>query len=132
MTKVLPHDEVYARLFASSIHGVGVVAIRDIKENTLIFQDDQDELIWVDKNQVEKLEPEIIQLYKDFAVIKEGKYGCPKNFNLLTPAWYLNEPKLGEEPNVKANDNYEFFACRDIKIGEELTVRYCTYSELPS
>ena len=128
----MPHDGVYARVFCSPIHGVGVVAIRDIKQNTLIFRGDDADLIWIERRHLENSPPEIKRLYDDFAVIQGDKYGCPANFNLLTPAWYLNEPKPGEEPNVRASENYEFFACRDIKNGEELTIRYCTYSDKPS
>jgi uncharacterized protein len=132
MAAKMPHDNVYVRLFPSPIHGVGVVAIKDIKKDTLIFQGDDDDLMWIDNRIIEHLGPEIKRLYDDFAVIHENKYGCPDNFNLLTPAWYLNEPKPGEEANVRANADYEFFALRDIKKGEELTVRYRTYSEKPS
>jgi SET domain-containing protein len=129
---MIPHEGVYARLFASPIHGVGVIAIRDIKEGTLIFREDDDDLIWIHKERVTHLPSELRRLYDDFCIIKGDQYGCPRNFNLLTPAWYLNEPKAGDKPNVRANENYEFFASRDIKAGEELTIRYCTYSELPS
>jgi hypothetical protein len=132
MAKRMPHHHVYARLFCSPIHGVGVVAIRDIKRDTLIFKGDEAELVWIDKKNIESLDPHIKRLYNDFSIIKQGKYGCPENFNLLTLAWYLNEPKQGEQPNVRANEDYEFLADRDIKKGEELTVRYCTYSEEPA
>lgn len=128
----MPHEGVYTRLYCSPIHGVGIVAIRDIKKNTLIFEGDDEDLIWIGKREIVNLPPEVRKLYDDFAVIKGDKYGCPANFNLLTPAWYLNEPKPGDEPNVGANQEYEFFALRDIRKGEELTVRYCTYSDEPS
>src|SRR5437667_4696863 len=105
----MPHDDVYARLFASPIHGVGVVAIRDIEMGTLIFCGDDGDLVWIDKSKIAHLSPEIKKLYDDFAVIREDKYGCPVNFNLLTPAWYLNEPAPGEEPNVRASEDYRFF-----------------------
>src|SRR6266851_3964320 len=129
MKNNLPHDGVYARLYCSPIHGVGVAAIRDIKKNTLIFKGDDADLVWLEKRQVIDLPINIRKLYDDFAVIKGDKYGCPANFNLLTPAWYLNEPKSGEEPNVTTNEEYEFFTLRYIREGEELTVRYCTYSD---
>jgi len=51
--------------------------------------------------------------------IKKGeKYGCPTNFNKLTPAWYLNH---SVNPNVATDNNYRFYALRNIKKGEELT-----------
>lgn len=64
-------------------------------------------------------------------MIKGGRYECPPTFNRLTVAWYLNEPRKGEGPNVRCNDSYDFFALRDISAGEELTVDYCKYIESP-
>ena len=32
-------------------------------------------------------------------------------------------------PNLAADDDYKFYAIRNIKLGEELTVDYTTYSE---
>jgi len=44
----------------------------------------------------------------------------------------LNEPRQGEKPNVYCDPKtYQFFALRDIRAGEELTVNYSTYSEQP-
>ncbi len=57
---------------------------------------------------------------------EDGHYGCPKNFNQLTPSWYLNH---SDHPNVAFDSNDEFFALRDIRANEELTVDYSTYSE---
>jgi len=73
------------------------------------------------------LPKEIKKLYTDFGVLKDGRYGCPPCFNQLTPAWYLNNSK--KTPNVRCDANYDFFALRDIKAGEELTAHYSKYSE---
>lgn len=58
--------------------------------------------------------------------MKDNKYGCPKNFNQLTIAWYLNN---STDPNVGCDSNYNFFALRNIKKGEEITADYSTYSD---
>ena len=128
----LPHQGVYTRLGASDIHGVGVFAIKDIKKNTPIFGNDDEDLVWIEKEKLVGLPVEIQRLYDDFAVIKNGKYGCPQNFNRLTVSWYLNQPNASDEPNVRCSEEYEFFARRDIKKEEELTVLYRTYSESPT
>jgi hypothetical protein len=44
-------------------------------------------------------------------------------------SWYINRPKAGERPNVYCNADYDFFALRNIKAGEELTADYSTYSD---
>ena len=53
--------------------------------------------------------------------------GALPSFNQLTPGMVL-EP-LKNNPNVRCDDNYDFFALRDIKKGEELTADYSKYSE---
>jgi hypothetical protein len=127
----LPHDNVYTRLQCSPIHGVGVFAICDIPKGTKIFHNDDSEIVWVDKAKIvnTKTDLELKRLYNDFCVLKKGKLGCPKNFNMLTVGWYINESK--ENPNVRCDDNYDFIAIRDIKKGEELTSDYSTYSKHP-
>ena len=125
----LPHTECFTRLQPSPIHGVGVFAIRDIPEGTNIFSDDTSEMEWIDANNVAQTNGEIRRLYSDFCIRRKGKYGCPKGFNNLTVSWYLNEPIPGHPPSVICRGDHDFFAARDIKAGEELTVDYATYSE---
>jgi len=128
----LPHKNALTRLRPSKVHrgGVGVFAICNIKQNSPIFGDDDDNMVWVNRKNITRLAKPLRELYDDFAVIKNKgtKYGCPRNFNLLTLSWYLNESK---NPNVRCDKDYKFFALRDIKAGEELTVDYSAYSESP-
>ncbi|HEV2198653.1 MAG TPA: FRG domain-containing protein [Bryobacteraceae bacterium] len=126
-----PHANVYTRLRPSSIHGVGVFAIRRIGKGTRLFLGDNDEMHWIKPTNFHRLPKEVRKLYEDFAVLSEGRYGCPENFNRLTMSWYLNEPVRGKSPNVEClKDSYDFAALRDISVGEELTVDYATFSEL--
>jgi hypothetical protein len=131
--KGLPHDNAYTRIRPSKIHGVGVFAIRAIPKGTSIFTGDNAPIVWVRKSEIKGLRGEIRRLYEDFCIIKDnGKtYGCPVNFSLMTNAWFLNEPKAGQQPNVACHEDYTFYALRDIAIGEELTVDYATFSEKP-
>ncbi len=127
--KKLPHNNIYTRLAPSKIQGVGVFAIRDILKGTNIFSNDKSKMIWIDESEIKNIDPEVKKLYDDFCVIKNGKYGCPKNFNTLTVGWYLNESK--ENLNVRCIKDYNFIAIRDIKNGEELFIDYSTFSEYP-
>jgi len=122
----LPHLGVYVRLKPSKIHGVGVFAIRDIPKGRYVFQGDDDEMVWVDASATNRLGKEVKKLYQDFCVPRNGKYGCPRNFNLLTLAWYLNH---SDKPNMAADKNYNFYSARKIRKGEELTVDYETYCD---
>ena len=83
-------------------------------------------MVWVEENEIEHLPSKVKKLYKDFGVLKEGRYGCPPSLNQLTPAWYLNDSKA---PNAFCDEHYDFFAVRDIKEGEEITADYSAYSQ---
>ena len=107
---------------------MGVFAIRNIRKGTKLFFDDLDEMVWVEQSKVGRQPKEVRRLYEDFSVLKDGRFGCPRNFNRLTMAWYLNE---SGEPNVRCVGAYDFEALKSIKQGEELTVDYSTYSDTP-
>lgn len=130
----LPHEGTYIRLKPSKVHrgGIGVFAIKKIDKDTDIFSGKYDKIQWLNVNKLRlgSLPKEIQKLYDDFCIIKNNntEYGCPKSFNQLTPCWYLNSSK---HPNVRCDEKsgYKFYALRNIKKGEELTVDYSTYSE---
>jgi hypothetical protein len=128
LVETLPHEGVCTRLRPSKIHGVGVFAIIDISKGSYLFSHDDQPLVWIDKKDIEGLPIPLRQLYDDLCIIKGDKYGCPRHFDLLTTSWYLNH---SDEPNVAADENYLFYALRDIKAEEELTVDYHTYSDEP-
>jgi hypothetical protein len=126
--RAMPHKNVHTRLAPSRIHrgGVGVFSIGKIKKGTPLFNGDNDEMQWVREDLIPKGPKAIRRLYDDFAVIKNGRYGCPLTFNRLTMSWYLNH---STNPNLKCTDDYDFVAARDISLGEELTVDYPTYND---
>jgi hypothetical protein len=130
----VPHRGVFTRLKPSKIDedGVGVFAIRKIPDGAHIFHGDEDsKMVKINKSELEGLSSELRKLYDDFCIIEnQGElYRCPKNFNLMTISWYLNESRAGEQPNVRCGENDLFYALRDIDPGEELTVDYETYNE---
>jgi len=126
-----PDARVYVRLQTSDIHGIGVFAIRDIPKGTGVFPDDKSEVVWLKAEELNLsgLPDGVRRLYEDFCCIIQNKgrlYGCPKNFNLMTVAWYLNHSK---KPNVRCDRDCRFFASEDIPAGKELTVDYETYND---
>ncbi|HVZ82371.1 MAG TPA: FRG domain-containing protein [Terracidiphilus sp.] len=124
-----PHTDVFVRIKPSKLHrsGVGVFAIKRIPKGKQIFAGENEEVMWIRKTSIPKDGP-IRRLYDDFAVIDGEFYGCPTSFNRLTPAWFLNESK---RPNARSDENYVFFAIRDISVGEEITIDYSTFSDYP-
>ena len=121
-----PHHKVFTRLAPSKIHGVGVFAIGNIKKGVYIFYGDDEKLIWIHRSKLRNLPRPLKRLYDDFCVVKGDQYVCPKNFNQLTVAWYLNN---SDNPNVAIDKNYNFYALRNIQKGEELTTDYSTFSD---
>ena len=46
---MLPHDKVYSRIKPSPLHGIGVFAIKGIPKGTYVFQDENEEMVWISK-----------------------------------------------------------------------------------
>jgi hypothetical protein len=129
----LPHVGVYARLGHSRVDrdGVGVIAIRNIKKGTYIFEPDDSPMVWIKSNRVSPLPAELRKLYSDFGPFKKGKYGVPASFNKLTVAWYVNEPGSSRAANVACDSDLRFYALTDIKEDDELLADYSNYCGPP-
>ena len=132
MEKTLPHDQVLVRLGCSPIHGIGVFALQDIKAGTNVFATDERDITWVAADDLQNLEDFQRALYRDFAIRRGNEFGCPESFNLLTVGWYVNEPSAGEAPNLVATPAFDLIAARNITRGEELTIRYSSFSDASS
>ena len=128
----LPHDRVAVRLAPSAIAGIGVFAGMDIRQGTNVFPNDDREIRWIAKDELDRAQPSDFHraLYHDFAIRDGGRLGCPPSFDRLTVGWYVNEPAAGDEPNLRASADYCLIAARDIRAGEELTVRYDSFSDI--
>jgi FRG domain len=124
----LPHERVCARLrpIRGQRDGVGVFAIRSIRKGTAVFAGENEEVVWLAKSEIpRRASREVRRLYDDFAIVRDGRYGCPTNFNRLTMAWYLRQVPIGKRPNLRwSEDGYSFFATTEIAPGEELTVDF--------
>lgn len=129
-------NDVYCRLAPSKIHGIGVVAIKDIPINTYPFRlngGKTDEVIVIQKNEIQdlNLDKEVIKLLNDFTTTEKTTYfSVPKyGLNAMNISFYLNHSST---PNVDiVNDaNSDYFSFRTnrlIQKGEELTINYSLY-----
>ena len=124
MKRPWPHEGVYARIGRSRVHGVGVVAIRDIPAGTLVFGGESERVAWVSRAAVRRLPATVRILYEDFGMVSGEKLGVPPSLNMLSVGWYVNH---SDRPNVEAGDDARFRALRRIRKGEELTADYRTF-----
>ena len=122
--------QVFCRLGVSSIHGVGVFAIRPIPKGINPMRGREYEFLPVPVSQIKHdrhIPDTVKKLVVDMCPEEDGVYYCPPfSLNEISIAWYLNHSK---NPNMQEKDG-DFFAMRDIAEGEELTVDYGTYGEL--
>lgn len=125
-------NDIYCRIGVSKIHGVGVIAVKDISKNTNPFHIPGHKCIKynaidISKEELNKLDIPVKNLINDFiAENEDGSYSIPENgLNDLNISFYLNESK---EPNLKVVETdcefVEFITTRSIKAGEELTINY--------
>ena len=104
----------------SSIHGVGVFAVTDIKQGTLLELFDEDDYNYIPFEDVEKTGiPE--RLIEKHSICGDEGYSGPKNFHQMSIGWYLNH---AENPTAVGDEDYNYTATRDIKEGEEITIDY--------
>lgn len=124
----MPHDGVYARIGRSRLHGVGVIAIRNIPARTRVFAHEDERVTWVSRAAVKKLPKALRALYEDFGMVWGTRLGVPRTLNMLSVGWYLNHSGT---PNCESDDDGRFFTLRRVRAGEELTADYRTFVDEP-
>jgi hypothetical protein len=123
---------VYCRL-GRGLHGVGVIAIRDIPNNFSPFKNlnkskwfyinwDQNE---ENKKYFDSLDLEIIKMIQDFYLCDQKGFWCPTySIDAIPIDFYMNHNP--NNPNIGVIDD-EFYSIREIDKGEELTYDYRYY-----
>ncbi len=121
--------ECYCRLAPSSIHGIGVFAVREIAKGVDPFRVGvRYPSGWVEITQ-EELDRASAGVRNLLALLfvrdTKGALSIPMiGTNLVDISAYLNH---SDRPNMKTADGHTFTAKRKIRKGEELTVDYATY-----
>jgi SET domain-containing protein len=117
-------QQTYAMLKSSSVHGIGVFAIRDIPKGCrTIFSKGVGEWIKVPIAEVELLPAYSKELVETYCLFDRDNYYVPDyGFKLMDLVNYLNHSYT---PNIiSVNDGEEFEAITDIPAGEELLINY--------
>jgi len=114
-------NEFSFRLKPSAIEGVGVFAVHNIVKGTKL-------MLKPDGYKSRKLKKkDIPQEFSGYCVKDEDGVHerCPNAFNHMWLCWFLNH---SDKPNAEGddNDNFMYYALRDIKAGEEITIDYKT------
>jgi SET domain-containing protein len=123
--------EVYCRLAPSCIHGVGVVAIRDIPKGINPMRETRKSVFHSIPvraiQQSEHISDAVKQLAKDMCPQEGDVYLVPNySLNEIGISYYLNHSNT---PNMEERDG-DFYTLNEIKAGQELTVNYSSYGEL--
>jgi len=131
-TELLRHvlADCYCRLQPSSIHGIGVYAIRVIPKGknpfeTLPTYGRRRGYVRITDEELDALPPGLSRLLKALFVPTDGKMHIPTaGTNIVYLAAYVNHSAT---PNLRTADGFNFRARRRIREGEELTADYRTY-----
>jgi SET domain-containing protein len=119
---ILDHlvQDVFCRLGASALHGVGVFAIRPIASgiNPLRSRLKHREIKFT-YDEIKVLPPGVRKQIKMFCYYDEE--GVMISTMAMDFSIYVNHSK---QPNLRMNKNGSFEALRPIRVGEELTMDY--------
>lgn len=117
-------NQCYVKVAPSKIHGVGLIAMRDIPKDTVIFYFSYRDFPCIEiskKILQEKIPPEVYeQIIQNWAVTAEGVI-APINVNY--EMHFVNFLNHSEEGNIRY-ENECYIATKDIAKGEEILIDY--------
>lgn len=121
--------DCYCRLQPSTLHGIGVFAVRDIPRNKnpfrMLARYARPGYVRITEEELEALPHGLAGTIRALFVPTDGAMYVPTcGTNLVYLIAYLNHSDM---PNLRTRDGFNFFTRRKICEGEELTVDYHTY-----
>ena len=138
--RLLKHleEDIYCKIGVSKIHGVGVIAIKDIPHNTNPFNNlstyKKEKIINLTNNDLKYVNKNVVKILGDFfdgtgSGVYNILYEGPNYINI---SFYMNH---SSNPNIipvdipELSNFYSFITSRDIKEGEELTFDYTKFAD---
>lgn len=110
-------DQFSFMLRPSGIEGIGVFATHNIAKGTYLRLFSPSERVKIRKEN----KNHYVFLHR-YSVELEGAFHGPEDFGRMSIGWYLNH---GKRPNAE-HRNYRYYAKRDIRAGDEITIDYNT------
>lgn len=116
-------DEIYCKLGVSTIHGIGVFALRDIPLGVAPLKSMvSNKEIKFSRIELKKVPSSVRKHLASFCLVEKGRVFAPEiGMNAVNISIYVNHSK---QPNLKFDDKDVLRAVRDIALGEELTFDY--------
>ena len=111
-------------------YGVGVFAAHDISKGAhlRLFIDEEGESY----KSRELPKKDIPKAFRDYCIDRGKKMICPFDFGAVPIGWYLNHsthPNAAPGKNPNPHRRYRYYALRNIKTGEEITINYNALEE---
>jgi hypothetical protein len=120
--------ELSFRLKPSPSAGVGVFTLHGINKGTHLRlrgeekSIDDARFITLEEAEANLTLLAFCQWFGVYDVVEEkAGFWTSQKFNKMSLHWYLNH---SDTPNVRLDENYEWFANQDIQVGQELTIDY--------
>ncbi len=113
----------FSFILKPSQRGIGVFATHDIKKGTLLrlFSEAKSRLL---------PKGEVPVPFRDYPVDRGDQWKCPPDFGAMAVGWYLNHSKnCNAAPGPIVDDDWEYYATRDIAAGEEILIDYNALGE---
>lgn len=113
----------FSFILKPSKHGIGVFATHDIKNGTFLrlFGDEKK----LEDRAQKRNKKDIPELFQQYCMDRGDSLICPKDFGHMAVGWHLNHSKT---PNA-VHCNFDWYAARDIRAGEEITIDYNSLEE---
>ena len=114
----------FSFILKPSDYGVGVFAVHDINKGThlRLFGDNET----IDLRSIERSKDAVPEAFRQHCMDRGDTLICPEDFGRMHVGWYLNHSKT---PNTYRDDDFKWYALRNIKSGEEITIDYNSLEE---
>ena len=116
-------EDVYCKMAASDIHGVGVFAIRVIPKGAYPFKGRKPyKEVRVSRKELQSVPYAVRRLIDTFCLTENGTILIPElGLNAMDMPFYINHSK---RPNLCIEENGSIKTKRSVLAGEELTMDY--------